>query len=112
LKESIGISKLILDGEEIEFSGAEYIVFHTKVNYGDYHDYKKYGIIHGRRIEVVNPDINVELNKSNMDIEAYCVDGIKRGCRGIVDELETDKDNKTIQFGIQVIGKVNEKSLT
>jgi hypothetical protein len=111
VKDSISIDKLILDGEEVIFSNAEYIVSHTKVDYGDYHNYKRYGIIKDRRIEVDNPDINVELNKSYMDIEAYCTDGIRRGCHGLFDAFEADQNNKTLKFGIQIIGNVNEHSL-
>jgi hypothetical protein len=111
VKDSISIDKLILDGEEVIFSNAEYIVRHTKVDYDDYHNYKRYGIIKDRRIEVDTPDINVELNKSYIDIEAYCADGMRRGCHGLFDEFEATKSDKTIRFGIQIMGNVNEHSL-
>jgi hypothetical protein len=111
MRDSIPINKLILDGEEVIFSKAEYIVRHTKVDYGDYHNFKRYGIIKDRRIEVDNPDINVELNKSYIDIEAYCDDGMRRGCHGLFDEFEATKSGKTIQFSIQIMGNVNEHSL-
>lgn len=106
MKRTIGINKLIIDGEEIKSKHAELIIELdlVKTGYIIEHSYRK------GKIEVHQPYTHLVVSRRIIDIEMQCDDGIRRGCQGTV--VEGEYGNGEISyFSIMVVGKVNEHIL-